>query len=219
MAFAYEKNIVPVVQDLVGGMFDFAVYGLGYELKGFYDRFLDSKYCRCVEKADSKTVMGQSGIELTYAVSEYERLDNAQMDEYTMHAISGRSREYWIGWVLSYYQWATSLSYREIENIRDIEKISAMYEVYHEMDVLHFVDKMNALYKEKHPDTRLKQIRTNAGLSQKNLADITQIPVKTIQQYEQRQKNINNASVDYVVRLSRALKCDIEMLLEVETNI
>ena len=51
-------------------------------------------------------------------------------------------------------------------------------------------------------------------MSQSELAGLTGIPIRTLQAYEQCQKNINNASVDYVIRLSKALNCDIEMLLE-----
>jgi len=218
MAYAYEKNIVPVVQDLLGGMLDFAVYGLGYKLESFYDLFLNSKYCNRVEKADSSVVMGKSGIELCYDITQKDLVDSTVLEEYTSFAVAGRSREYWTGWALSYYQWTTAFSYKEINELRDIKKISAMYDVCHEMDILQFVDRLNEVYDRKNPNSRLKQIRMNAGLSQKNLADLTDIPVKTIQQYEQRQKNINNASVDYIIRLSRALNCDIELLLEVDRH-
>ena len=57
-------------------------------------------------------------------------------------------------------------------------------------------------------------MRKNAGLSQSELAELTGISVRTIQQYEQRQKNINRAQVDYLVRFSRALDCDVMDLIE-----
>ena len=44
----------------------------------------------------------------------------------------------------------------------------------------------------------------------------TGIPVKTIQQYEQRRKDINKAQVEYVVRLSKALCCEPQDILEVK---
>lgn len=42
------------------------------------------------------------------------------------------------------------------------------------------------------------------------------VPLRTIQQYEQKQKNINHARADYVIRLAKALYCRPEDLLEVE---
>ena len=47
-------------------------------------------------------------------------------------------------------------------------------------------------------------------MSQRELTDKTEIPVRTIQQYEQKQKNINKAQVDYLIRLSKVLYCEPE---------
>ena len=51
-------------------------------------------------------------------------------------------------------------------------------------------------------------------MSQKELANKTEIPLRTIQQYEQKQKNINKAQAEYLIRLSKALYCEPEDLLE-----
>jgi hypothetical protein len=40
------------------------------------------------------------------------------------------------------------------------------------------------------------------------------VPVRTIQQYEQRQKNINKAKAEYLVMLARVLNCPAEELIE-----
>ena len=40
------------------------------------------------------------------------------------------------------------------------------------------------------------------------------IPLRTIQQYEQRQKNINKAQAEYLVALARVLCCEVEDLME-----
>ena len=58
------------------------------------------------------------------------------------------------------------------------------------------------------------QLRREKGLTQKELADASGVPIRTIQQYEQRQKNINKAQVEYLVMLARILCCDIEDILE-----
>ena len=51
-------------------------------------------------------------------------------------------------------------------------------------------------------------------LTQKELADASGVPIRTIQQYEQRQKDINKAQAKYLVMLARILCCDMEDLLE-----
>lgn len=82
------------------------------------------------------------------------------------------------------------------------------------MDIRQFSDKMNELYRAAKPDTNLKLYRKKAGLTQKELADVSGVPLRTIQQYEQRQKNINKAQAEYLVMLARVLCCDVEAILE-----
>ena len=57
-------------------------------------------------------------------------------------------------------------------------------------------------------------MRLSRGLSQKELANMTSIPIRTIQQYEQKQKNINNAQANYVLSLAQALSCSPKDILE-----
>ena len=90
----------------------------------------------------------------------------------------------------------------------------ALYSPYHEMDIRQFVDKMNELYRKAKPETNLKLRRKRAGLSQRELAEQTGISVRTIQQYEQRQKSINKAQGEYLALLAKALCCNVEDLIE-----
>ena len=85
---------------------------------------------------------------------------------------------------------------------------------YHEMDIRQFVDKLNEMYRNAKPETNLKTLRTLANLSQSELAAQTGISVRTLQQYEQRQKNINHAQTETLLRLSKVLDCTIEDLVE-----
>ena len=54
----------------------------------------------------------------------------------------------------------------------------------------------------------------DAGLSQRELAELSGVPVCTIQQYEQRQKDINKAQATTLLHFSRVLNCKMEDLLE-----
>lgn len=73
---------------------------------------------------------------------------------------------------------------------------------------------MNELYRDAQQETNLKQLRKRAGLSQSELAEASGVPLRTIQQYEQRQKSINNAQAQYLIMLARALYCTVEDLIE-----
>ena len=125
-----------------------------------------------------------------------------------------RSEEFWVGWALAYYQWETSMSFAEIVRYVPIKDIIALYSPYHEMDIRQFVDKVNAMYKAAKPETNLKLLRQKAGLSQRELAEMSGVPMRTIQQYEQRQKNITKAKAEYLVMVAKVLCCTVDDLIE-----
>ena len=189
-------------------MFDVAVSSYGYNLSEFYDMFLNSPYSSRFERGESSIIAGMSGHELAYAVICEYRNEPLYDHDFSIE----RSCEYWIGWSLSYYQWISTRSFKYINSIAPISDLYLMYSKYHEMDISQFVDYINELSDIRKQQT-FKRLRKYAGISQKELADKTGVPLRTIQQYEQGQKNIAHARTDVVIRLSRALYCDIEDLL------
>ena len=62
--------------------------------------------------------------------------------------------------------------------------------------------------------SNLKRIREGLGLSQNKLADKSGVNVRMIQHYEQGVKDINKAQVETVYKLAKALKVNIEELIE-----
>lgn len=211
MIHAYDKVYLEKARTTLARMLDFAVYDLQYDIEDFFKMFIDSGIAARFEKGDFQIIAGKSGVELAYDVAEILGEDKRNIKpRYT----ANRSKEYWTGWALAYYQWETGLSFSEIVKYIPIKAIVSLYNPYHEMDIRHFADKMNELYIAAKPDANLKLIRTKLNLTQKELSDISGVPVRTIQQYEQRQKNINKAQTEYLVMLSKALSCKIEDLLE-----
>lgn len=211
MICAYDKVYLDSAKRVLGRMLDFAVYDLQYEMKEFFSMFLESDISKRFEKGDFSILAGKSGVEVAYEVLDDRKIDVVRLQpRYT----ANRSEEYWTGWALAHYQWETALSFVEITKSIPLHYVKALYSPYHEMDITHFVEKMNALYRAANPDTNLKRMRKQAGLSQSELATFSGIPVRTIQQYEQRQKNINKAQVEYLFRLSGALGCSVECLIE-----
>lgn len=63
-------------------------------------------------------------------------------------------------------------------------------------------------------ETNLKHIRTVCGYSQKRLAEMSGVSLRSIQMYEQRQKDINKAQSDTIYRLAKTLNCAMEDLLD-----
>ena len=62
--------------------------------------------------------------------------------------------------------------------------------------------------------TRLMRIRTAHGFSQTQLAERSGVGLKSIQMYEQRNKDINRAEAGSLLKLARSLGCEMEDLME-----
>lgn len=205
MMRAYDEIYLAQARVSVARMLDYAVNDAGYSLSEFWEMFVKSDVCHRYEHGESRVLAGMSGVEMAREV-----IGTDMAPTFTL----SRSREYWTGWAIAYFQWATSLSFAEITDVVAIEEIRDLYSPYHEMDILQFCDKMTELYVERVKDSNLKRIRKRAGLSQSELSQLSCVPLRTIQQYEQRQKNINKASVEYVITLSHVLCCEPSELLE-----
>lgn len=211
MIHAYDKLYLEKARTALGRMLDFAVYDLNYDMEDFFHLFLKSGVATRFESGDFTLLVGMSGVELAYEVLDKS---NIKYERIKPNYTANRSEEFWTGWALAYYQWETSIHFAEIVQYIPLYNIMALYSPYHEMDIRHFVDKMNELYRTAKPETNLKLLRQRAGLSQQELAELSDIPVRTIQQYEQRQKNINKAQTEYLVILAKILCCEILDLME-----
>jgi DNA-binding transcriptional regulator YiaG len=211
MIRAYDKSYLDKAQTALGRMLDYAVYDLEYDPDRFFDLFLASGYADRFGSGDFRLLVGRSGVELARMTVEAVTGKAVTVrPRYTMN----RSPEYWAGWALAYYQWATALTFREIVGAVPLHEIIMLYEPYHEMDIRQFCDKLSELYRLKHPDTNLKRIRKLVGMTQNELAAQSGVPLRTVQQYEQRQKDINRAQAAYLILLSKALHCSPEDLME-----
>ncbi len=211
--YAYDENMCYYGQNALAWTFDTAVNWYKVELDVFYQMFLNSIVSKRFAEGDPFIIMGKSGHEIAADIL-VENVENFQIrpNYYTLN----RSSEYWLGGSLAYYQWYKGIPFSQITEDVSILDYQKMYSKYHEMDMMHFVNDVDEMRRMAKHSSRLKRFRMYAGLSQKELADICGVPLRTIQQYEQRQKDINRANVDYVLRLSKALHCELTALLEEE---
>ena len=207
MIYAYDKIYLSKAQSNLGSMFDFAVYDLKQSLSVFYDKFLFSNISRQLEKGETSVIAGKSGVELALEIiGDFSKKE-------TYRPVANRSEEYWAGWALAYFQWNANLTFNQINKYIPILEILSMYNPYHEMDITHFCEHMEKLFYSRNCVSNLKRFRTEAKLTQSQLSKISGIPLKTIQQYEQRQKNIAAAKTETVIILSKILNCSVEDLM------
>ena len=74
---------------------------------------------------------------------------------------------------------------------------------------------MGQLLQRNQPQTTQTRLRKLAGLSQRELSELSGVPLRQIQLFEQRQRNINHTKAIDVVKLARVLGCKTKDLLQI----
>lgn len=218
MMTAYNELYLDDAMENLGDMIDYAVYDLKFDVDEFFYFFIASGLAYQFEKGNPKYIAGMSGYELADKVIETVNVKPKNADKINIsdEVRVDRSKEYWAGWVLAYYQWKTNKKFEDI--IKDGLTLSTIISMYilHEADVSKFVESANEIISRNKAvrKTKLKEIREARGFTQKQLSDVSGIKLRTIQLYEQRENDINKAGVNIVSSLAQALGCDIEDLLE-----
>ena len=211
MTHAYQETYLNKAQSVLGEAFDYAVNTCGISGNDFVKLFLASSVCKRMENGEPAYIAGKSGIEIVIeVVSQTMGKEISNEPE----ARFRRSKEYWIGWAVAYYQWYSCRKYSEIFKVFSFDNLQQMYYTLHEADITKFVDIVDERMREHFADTNLKRIRMEYGCTQAELAKKADVTLRSIQMYEQRNKDINKACVDTVYRLAKALGCTMEDLIE-----
>lgn len=211
MIHAYQEIYLSKAQAVLGDAFDYAVNVCGIPGADFVKLFTASQVSKRMENGEPAYLMGKSGMETAREVVVETKGLELHIE---LHEHFERSIEYWIGWAVAYYQWFSGRKYSEIFEAVSFEELQKMYYPLHEADISKFVDIVDAWVKEYFPETNLKRIRSIYGCTQAELAEMSDVSLRSIQMYEQRNKNINKASVDTIYRLAKALGCTVEDLIE-----
>lgn len=207
----YYEDYLEHAQKNLGHMFDYAINTLEFDADVFMDMFLVSGIAKQFGRGNPTYVAGKTGCELAKEVIKSVGLDNLDREE-IMYL--DRSPEYWAGWALCFYQWYTGKTFQRIQKAVPLSRIIGMYPVMHEADVMKFVTNMDELLKDFYVDTNLKHFRTLMQMTQSELANESGVALRQIQLLEQRQRDINKAKAETVLRLARVLVCEMEDLME-----
>lgn len=211
MIQAYPEVYLNKVQALLGDAFDYAVNICDIDATDFVKMFLGSSISKQIECGDPACIQGKSGIDVVLDI--VAETTGKQLQIIPQERME-RSIEYWIGWAVAYYQWYSDRRYCEIFTAVSFEELRRMYHTLHEADISKFVELVDRRLKDHFSDTNLKRIRLTYGCTQAELARRSGVTLRSIQMYEQRNKDINKAAVETVYRLSKVLGCKIEDLIE-----
>ena len=208
---AYPETLLPDARSQLADAADYAIIDMNSPIDEFFSLFAASDFARRIERGDRTMILGISGIELAQGILA---LDSGKKDFKIARESLRRTSAYWSGWILSYYQWKSNRTFKEILAALPGSVVEKMYKVFHEAPDERFASVADEIVNEKNSETRLKQIRSAYGCSQSRLAKMSGVGLRSIQMYEQRKKNINRAEAESVLRLSRALGCEMEDILE-----
>ncbi|MGI5906994.1 MAG: helix-turn-helix domain-containing protein [Candidatus Pararuminococcus gallinarum] len=211
MIRAYQEIYLSKAQSVIGDAFDYAVNTCAILGTDFVKLFIASSVSKRLENGEPAYLAGKSGIEIVREIIAETKGKELQIEPQEHF---GRSKEYWIGWAVAYYQWYSGRKYSDIFKVLSFEDLQKMYYTLHEADITKFVDIVDSKIKEYFSETNLKRIRTAYGFTQAELAERSGVSLRSLQMYEQRNKNINKASADSMYSLAKALGCTMEDLIE-----
>lgn len=207
MTHAYGEEYLNDAMKNLGEALDYAVNACGINADAFMELFIASGYADRFGKGNPKTVSGLSGTELVMEVIN----KSGKSIDYPKSQIEYEcSPEYWSGWILAYYQWHTSRSFRDIHENISMREILKLYSTHHEASEEKFVDTVNAIINRKDRPTKLQVQRKICGYSQRELSEKSGVNIRTLQQYELGTKDIRKASVQTIISLTDVLGCQSE---------
>jgi len=213
MIRAYKETYLYSAADKLGSMMDYAVNDCGLDGDQYLYMFIASGFAQQFERGNPRLVAGMSGVEI--AVDTIKSVTGRTPNK--LPAFTGyRTEEYWGGWALAHYQWYTSRSISAILRFMPFAHLVEMYPTLHEADITKLYCVAEELCALKIPQTNLRRFRETAGLSQSKLATEADVSLRSIQMYEQRNKDINKAQTITILKIARALGCEIEDLVEPE---
>lgn len=240
MTHAYDEVLLERAASSLGRMLDYSVHSLHHDITSFMDLFAASGVAGGFERGDIRLICGMSGIELAYEVLDRSGIRYERTVPRHTRSLSG---EYWCGYALALMQWQTCLPFEYIMKgfspaafISEYSGKRTEYLASLPLDIsesdrtagirefgMQFASDAASRFitaagigsaQYAKTDTPLKKARIKSSLSQSGLARASGIPVRTIQQYEQRQKDLSRARAGYLVALGRVLNCDPSELIE-----
>ena len=206
---AYSQLYLSKTSRAIGNMLHDAVIEFGMNGEDFLKRFIQSNVAEEIESGNPKYIAGKSGLELFLEVMEKttgKAYDAELVESYE------RSPVYWVGWMLTHYQWYSSHTFKSIIDTVPYNELLGLYGTLHEADIEKSYEVLDAHLERN--ESKLKTARKHCGLTQEDLANESRVSLNTIRAYERKSKDINKAQSDIVLRLARALKCNMTDLLD-----
>lgn len=214
MTRAFDSAYLDDARETLGGAFEYVTLDLGWDLTAFHALFVGSSLARSFERGEARVVSGMSGAELALRVLRERGRPLSSRPRAPRVRVS-KGPEYWAGWALAYLQWETAARFEDLERCLPLSELLCLYAPLHEVSderILHALrDRVGA---GTQTPARLKVLRRARGITQAELAARSGVSLRSVQMYEQRNKDINRAQVAGIIAMARVIGCDPLDLLE-----
>ena len=207
----YSESQLPRFMEKMGDAFDYAINDCKIDGTEFVKMFVASTACKKIENGEASYISGKSGIEI--AVECVYEITGSTLSIEPSEKFN-RSAQYWIGWAVCCYQRWSSRRYADIFKAVSFEDMLGLYPTLQEASVEKIASVIDEKVRAFYHETNLKRIRTAYGCSQRELSEMSGVSLRSIQMYEQRNKDINKAQAESLNRLAKSLGCTMEDLLE-----
>ena len=151
---AYSQLYLSKTSRTVGNMLHDAVVEFGMDGDEFLKFFVQSGIATEIEDGNPKYIAGKSGLELFLDVMEITTGKTYDVSFITNY---NRSPEYWVGWVLTHYQWYSGHTFKNILEIIPYRELLGLYDILHEADIEKSYEVFDAHFEQS--DSNLKTVR------------------------------------------------------------
>ena len=206
---AYSPLYLSKASRTVGNMLHDAVLEFGMNGADFLRRFIQSEVAEQFENGNPKYIAGKSGLELFGEVMEKTTGETHSMDLIESYE---RSPVYWVGWMLTHYQWYSGRTFKSILDTVPYDELIGLYGTLHEADVQKSYEVLDAHFEKR--ESKLKTVRKYCGLTQEALSAESGVSLNTIRAYDRKSKDLNKAQFDIIMKLTKTLKCEVSELLD-----
>lgn len=210
MIRGYDEIYLDDAMECLGAAVEYATLSCDMDGQEFLDLFVASGIADEFGRGNVKFISGMSGIELARYIL---KTCGMEASEHTDAQRIDYPPEYWCGWILAYYQCHTGKTFATICRKVKFSMLMDVYGVLHEADPSKAVDVFDQIMAET-GETNLAYYRKMKGLSQSQIAKESGVSVRSIQLFEQRKSNINNAQYNHLSAIAKVLGCEVEDLME-----
>lgn len=143
-----------------------------------------------------------------------KRLGMTKENELPEEELPSDEKTLWAGNLLDYIQRKTGKSFSSILEDISFHELEVLYEPLKAFSAEQSFQVIREKIRQKGKKTWIQRIRRRRGLSQRELAEKSGVNLRTLQQYEIRDKDIEKAAAGKLLAMARVLSCRPEELME-----